>query len=1127
LLFLAFRIGANPAPAPIPDFPAPEKIPVKDLDALSDTASDTAAARPSGGAASPIGALPPSAAHGPDSPAQAGAGPAQVTPMISTSGSAGPAPAAAGVADGAASIPAASEKGIVLSAEDGKPVPQALVVLIGGRERFSCQSDKDGLYQLRGVPPGAYKLKVGKKGFALFERDSVAYVAGENPVREIRLERSVIKGQLIEAKGGSNAASAASMLAARRASSGVMEGVSAEQISKSTDADAGAVAKRVTGTSLVGGRYVYVRGLGERYTNMTLNGLPVPSPEKDKRVVPQDLFPAAALERFAIQKTFSPDLYSDFAGGSVALETRGIPEKPFFKISLGTGGTDFAGDPKFLNWGDPRLTYDGGNTYWGFDDGTRNLPKGFPTSIPGISDKDVPAYHAAGLHGYTTQERLQFALKLENVYALDTARILPYQNFSASFGDVKTAGEKRYGYLATAGFKNKYIQRDILKTTLITKPTGYDSTYHHPIIGDVTYHVVPTDTMPGFTGDTLDGRPVPNMRRLQILDTGTSALISSGDYEAVLSGMADFGFEDRDNKLFWKNFFVNIGTDEADRTRSKLFPGGRQDKQVEERYLLDFNQRSLFSTQVGGGHYIGTGPLDSVSWAAGYSRTQGNTPDSRRYKYSGETDSTVNEYENNDIWGTRIFEKLSENGLSARGDFHLVTPPERFPSDTLFTQGKGFSHLRLPEARAGLFATVRNRDFAAARFQYGANQQIQKNQTLEEIRDPVRLARDMLDPTHAQDFYSAPKRYDEYNADERISGGYLSVSFGWSFFHLPIGLDLGGRLENYRLHLRAPFTGQDFGTDLKKIADSAKVVDIDGNAFFPMAGLSIEPMGNARIRFIYGSTAIHPEFREIAPYGYNDYIKDRTVSGNTALKETRVRHLDARFDWFLPDKQLLSFSLFRKDFADPVEPVADNNHTETFQNAVSAYVRGAEMEILMDLESIGRAVGAGGFLKGWTLGGNAAVMHSRVELDSAQAKENTSLRRPMVGQSPYLINAALAQEGGSGDWAWTNSLAFNVAGERIRNVGITLVPDEYEQPFPSLDYLGRITVKKRDQFTFKIKNLLGSRKRVVAREYNDKLRYHTVPAGTIARVYKDVVREYTLEEYQEGASYEIGYALDF
>ena len=102
--------------------------------------------------------------------------------------------------------------------------------------------------------------------------------------------------------------------------------IGAEQMSRAGDSNAASALKRVTGLTVVGGKYVYVRGLGERYSASLLNGVSLPSPEPERRVVPLDLFPSAILQSITIQKTFSPDRPGEF-GGMVALQTRGIPEE--------------------------------------------------------------------------------------------------------------------------------------------------------------------------------------------------------------------------------------------------------------------------------------------------------------------------------------------------------------------------------------------------------------------------------------------------------------------------------------------------------------------------------------------------------------------------------------------------------------------------------------------------------------------------------------------------------------------------------------------------------------------------------------------------------------------------------
>ncbi|MEO7426352.1 MAG: TonB-dependent receptor plug domain-containing protein, partial [Fibrobacteria bacterium] len=375
-IFSVVPLQAESDPHTTVGYPALVAIPVLPLDTLSDTTGVQAAEPPKllpkpglGATVRPFDSLPA------DPPTLQG----QVE---------GRSPAATRAEAGLA-----REKGLVLAAETGKPVSGVMILLIGEesvsgvlgeKDRYTAQSDKDGIYHLIGVKAGRYRIKAGRQGFSFYEAQGAVFTPGENPIREIRLERSVLKGQLIEAKGGSNAGGAASMMAARKSSSSVMEGVGAEQIAKGTDSDAGAVAKRVTGASVIGGKFVYVRGLGERYTNMTLNGLPVPSPEKDKRVVPQDLFPSSIIEMFSIYKTLAPDLSPDFAGGHIALVTKGIPDKDEFKLELGVSAKEYIHDGAWLTQDRDRLTYDGGSgwqTYLGFDDGTRAVPDGVPDNI--------------------------------------------------------------------------------------------------------------------------------------------------------------------------------------------------------------------------------------------------------------------------------------------------------------------------------------------------------------------------------------------------------------------------------------------------------------------------------------------------------------------------------------------------------------------------------------------------------------------------------------------------------------------------------------------------------------------------------------------------------------------------
>lgn len=159
----------------------------------------------------------------------------------------------------------------------------------------------------------------------------------------------------------------AAYLDLERFSVSVDDTLSIEQIARAGDTDVAMALRRVTGLTLVNSRFVFVRGLGERYSSVLLNGAQIPSPDPTRRVIPLDLFPTDVLEGVVVQKTYTADLPGEFGGGTILLRTRGIPLQPFFRVSATVGG---AQGTSF----EDGVRYDGGGADWtGFDDGTRDL----------------------------------------------------------------------------------------------------------------------------------------------------------------------------------------------------------------------------------------------------------------------------------------------------------------------------------------------------------------------------------------------------------------------------------------------------------------------------------------------------------------------------------------------------------------------------------------------------------------------------------------------------------------------------------------------------------------------------------------------------------------------------------
>ncbi len=172
---------------------------------------------------------------------------------------------------------------------------------------------------------------------------------------------------------GRQRSAATDTLAERMSQPVVADIIGIEQISRVGDSTVATALRRLPGVSLVGD-YIYIRGLGERYSSTTLNGANVPSPDLTRNVIPLDIFPAEILESLSIQKGYSVDRPAAFGGGNVDIRTRRVPEELVFSVGAGTGWNSTLSDDV--------LTYDGGDDDWrGTDDGTRALPREITDAI--------------------------------------------------------------------------------------------------------------------------------------------------------------------------------------------------------------------------------------------------------------------------------------------------------------------------------------------------------------------------------------------------------------------------------------------------------------------------------------------------------------------------------------------------------------------------------------------------------------------------------------------------------------------------------------------------------------------------------------------------------------------------
>lgn len=218
--------------------------------------------------------------------------------------------------------------------------------------------------------------------------------------------------------------STASLIEQRKSSSAVTEVLGGAQMSRAGDSDAGSSLRRVTGLTLVGGKFVYIRGMGERYSQVVLNGMQVPSPEPSHRVVPLDLFPSSILDSITVNKSYSPEMPSEFGGGLIQLKTKGRPEKNFIKIGV---SAELRGDEK-------RMHYQGGNSDWaGRDDGTRRLPSTIRSALKSgrqFNENNPPFF----TKGFSAEELASMGQSLKPIYNVREENSPPVPGLNFSIG---------------------------------------------------------------------------------------------------------------------------------------------------------------------------------------------------------------------------------------------------------------------------------------------------------------------------------------------------------------------------------------------------------------------------------------------------------------------------------------------------------------------------------------------------------------------------------------------------------------------------------------------------------------------------------------------------------------------
>ncbi len=209
-------------------------------------------------------------------------------------------------------------------------------VLVAGTYT-GASTDLDGKFSIQ-LAPGTYKLECSYISYAKLVVSEVTIKANDvTLLNNLRLKQDAIQAAEVVITATRSRNNETAMATMQKKSANVMDGISSQTFKKVGDADAGAAIKRVTGVSVEGGKYVYVRGLGDRYTKTTLNGMEIPGLDPDRNSIQLDIFPTNLIDNLSVFKTFTADLSADFSGGSVDIVTKDFPDQKKSSISASLG----------------------------------------------------------------------------------------------------------------------------------------------------------------------------------------------------------------------------------------------------------------------------------------------------------------------------------------------------------------------------------------------------------------------------------------------------------------------------------------------------------------------------------------------------------------------------------------------------------------------------------------------------------------------------------------------------------------------------------------------------------------------------------------------------------------------
>jgi len=911
--------------------------------------------------------------------------------------------------------------GVILSSDNKKPIEGARVFVKG--TSVDTRTDAKGRFVVS-VPSGVMlSISVVHSAYSSQTLNSIKVPKDGTTSRKITLTPASMELEEFVVLAPSVEGSITDIIEEEKKTNAIANIIGSEEFSKKGDSSAASALKRVTGVTLIGGKSIFVRGLGERYSNVELNSLPLPSPDPTKRVVPLDIFPSSMIGSMKIQKSGTPDIPANFGGGYIDMRTKNSSEDDYIKIKFGIKANS--------NTGKSVLSHIGSETDWsGYDNGYRDIPQ------------DILDYSAVvvgqSLNDFSRADLGDGDKKVGEARFIEMTKAYANRNYGTFMESLPIGGSFGIEYL---------------------KNYKFDNDHQITIFGNYNYsqeHTYKEESFSKYRYD-IDSKPISKI-------SDGSQIINKSKYSQGAMLNISYDFLNLLNIKYTK-LYTHVGEKNTRETEGVF--GSNFDYQYYT--YLDWSERTLDTDQLTTTFdYELFNHKNSLNFGIEYATATLHQPNNFLYQDIRRGEDETN-YE-------RLYSTVSQNFLAKR----IESEDKVFAFNLNNKIDYGFFS---PEDYMlfGVSYSEKNRKSQYQRFYLNRNgghgiddYTSLKGGDPEGLLDTyVRGVDDYANfPFLINNLFDPSDYYDATVTQSDIFFSMLSKPYD------NLEIMLGVRYVQLSQVLSEYVEDVDNGGVITLNKPSLEINDL-----FPSMSIKYSYDKENIFDLAFSKTFIIPDLREFSSGSYFHPYDVANVHGNPDLENTLIYSVDLKYSHYFSKDEYLKVGVFYKYLDKPIEDTQLDSSSlpiYSYENADYATLYGIELDGRKSLDIFGDDLKSSvrpyiGDLENYYISANFSYTNSEVSLREEQIPLLTTNKRQLQGLSQIVVNATFGYD----DEDRSVTLSYNKMGERIRKVGVVneqgvRFGDTIEIPPALLDFVWSEKFGDGWSLKFKVGNILDS-----------------------------------------------------